>query len=93
MKSSTAVRAPLRGTALALGDAAEWQPALVMPGSPGVEQGVAGERLAVLGRDPLGRVVAVAAGQRPADVVQQQQRQARARRSLGDQPQLAVSVK
>ena len=61
--------------------------ALGDPGHAGNEEGVVGERLAVAGRDPVRVVVAVAAPQRPADVVQEQQRQLAAG-PLGDQAQL-----
>ena len=64
-------------------------PSGAVPGSSGVQIGVVGERLAVLGRNPLRRVVGVAAGERPTDVVQDQQRHPpRGGRPLVDQPEL-----
>ena len=59
------------------------------PGSPGNEAaGVARDRMAVLGGDRVRVEVVVAAAVRPADVVEQQQRQLGARRALAEDPQL-----
>ena len=79
---------PLRGPPSRAATQANGIPPATVPGSSGTRYDVAHQPLAVLGRDPLGRVVGVAAGQRPADVVEDQQRQASARGPVGDQAQL-----
>ena len=66
---------PVARPALVRGDAGERHPAGDRARLAGDEVHVARQRLAVLGRDPLGRVVGVAAAERPADVVEDQQRQ------------------
>ena len=70
---------PVARPALARGDAGERQPAgRRCPGSPGARPTLrpSGWRCSL--GDPLGRVVGVAARERPADVVEDQQRQRRA---------------
>ena len=86
-KSSTAVSTPLRGPPSRAAAPRYGRPPARIPGSSGMQPAALVDRLAVLRRDQLGRVVVVAAGVRPADVVEHQQRQL-ARPRVGDQPQL-----
>ena len=89
-KSSTAVSTPLRGPPSLRRRARVRQPAARAArdrrgtGPPLA----AGLRVPGLGGDRAGVEVVVAPAVRPADVVEQQQRQRRARRPLADQPQL-----
>ena len=64
------------------------QPAGPHPGHAREQAGPLVDRPAVLGRDHLGVVVVVAAGVRPGDVVEQQQRERAVAGALGDQAQL-----
>ena len=87
-KSSTAVSTPLRGPPSARRRPAVGQPAGAHAGLAGEQVAALDRRLAMLGGDQVGREVVVAAPVRPADVVEEQQRQRRALRALADDPQL-----
>ncbi len=89
-KSSTAVSTPFPVAALAASPSADTAGRRGdTPGSSGVRPPrVADQRMAVGLRDLLGVEVVVPASVRPAHVVEQEQRQVRAARPLGDQPQL-----
>ena len=88
MKSSIAVSTPLPGPPSRLAAHGKTQPCPRQTGFPRGNQRVARKRLPMLLGDPLRRVVGVAAGMRPADVVEGDQGQRCPSRPLGDQPQL-----
>jgi len=76
------------GAALALGDPRVLEAAVGEPGLGGSDRCLVRHRLAVLGRDHLGLEIDVAAAVRPADVVEEQQRQRASAGAGSEQPEV-----